>query len=218
MQDHHDFDFQRNQNLDWMKPHAGGDVDIEVGMMHPVQPPQHRNLVEDDVLEIDDEIERQEPDQRRDREPQVQIIDQPPAVARREQGRADRRRRNQRAHGQDVDNQDAEIVGPPPAAADREPAPRRENLPQRKGCEEQAECAQANDGFDDGAVHGLNIAGSAAQTAVCFLPADRREVRDGGAVSFVQAIVGFGCAPARSAASRTSDGAMPYCRRKRRTK
>ena len=64
-----------------MEAHAGGDVDIEIGMVHPVQPPQHRHFVEDDVLRVDDEIERQEADQRGDREPQLEIVDQAPAVA-----------------------------------------------------------------------------------------------------------------------------------------
>ena len=58
---------ERDQDLDRMEAHAGGDVDVEIGMMHPVQPPQHRHFVEDDVLQVDREIERQEADQRGDR-------------------------------------------------------------------------------------------------------------------------------------------------------
>ena len=50
-----------------MEAHAGGDVDIEVGVVHAVQPPQHRHLVKDDMLQVDREIERQEADQCGDR-------------------------------------------------------------------------------------------------------------------------------------------------------
>ena len=50
-----------------MKAHAGGDVDVEIGMVHAMQPPQHRHFVEDDMLHVDDQIERQEADERGDR-------------------------------------------------------------------------------------------------------------------------------------------------------
>ena len=55
-----DLDRHRHENLDRMKAHAGGDIDIEIGMMHAVQPPQPRHVVEDIMLGIDHEIEDQE--------------------------------------------------------------------------------------------------------------------------------------------------------------
>ena len=36
------------------------DVDVEIGVVHAVQPPQHRHVMEHDVLGVDREIERQE--------------------------------------------------------------------------------------------------------------------------------------------------------------
>ena len=47
-----------------MEAQARADVDVEIGVMHAVQPPQQRHAMEHDVLGIDDEIEDQEPEQR----------------------------------------------------------------------------------------------------------------------------------------------------------
>ena len=63
---------ERDQDFERMEAHPGGDVDIEIGVVHAVQPPEHRHLVEDDVLHVDGEIERQEADERGDRQPQAQ--------------------------------------------------------------------------------------------------------------------------------------------------
>ena len=59
---HHrrDLDRQREQDFQRMEAHAGGHVDVEIGVMHAVQPPQHRHVMKDDVLDVDDEIEREE--------------------------------------------------------------------------------------------------------------------------------------------------------------
>src|SRR6516164_9999006 len=45
------------RDLDRVKTHAGGHVELEVGMMHAMQPPQRGHGVKEDVLEIDREVE-----------------------------------------------------------------------------------------------------------------------------------------------------------------
>jgi hypothetical protein len=37
-----ELDDHRQQDLDRMKSHAGRDIEFEIGMVHPVQAPQHR--------------------------------------------------------------------------------------------------------------------------------------------------------------------------------
>ena len=60
------------QNLDRMEAHAGGHVELEIGMVHAVQPPERRHRMEQHVLEVDGEIEKDhrgddgEPGRRRD--------------------------------------------------------------------------------------------------------------------------------------------------------
>ena len=46
-----------------METQPGRDIDIKIGVVHTVQPPQHRELVERDMLRVDRKIERQKPDQ-----------------------------------------------------------------------------------------------------------------------------------------------------------
>src|ERR1043166_1052516 len=63
--DHHrDLDQHGKQDFDRMKPHAGGHVDVEVGVMHAMQAPQQRHHMERDVLRVDREIEGEESQQR----------------------------------------------------------------------------------------------------------------------------------------------------------
>jgi hypothetical protein len=50
-------DTHGNNNLYGMEADAGGQVVIEIRMMHHVEAPEGRNCVEHDVLKIDDEIE-----------------------------------------------------------------------------------------------------------------------------------------------------------------
>ncbi len=94
-----------------MKPHAGGHVDVEVGVVHPVQPPEHRHVVEDDVLHVDDEIEEDEADDRRQPAGQRKQVQQSPALLSRQQGGADRRRGNQQAHRQGIGDENRQIAG-----------------------------------------------------------------------------------------------------------
>ena len=143
-----DLDSHGNQNLERMEAPAGGDVDVEIGVVHAVQPPQHRHFVEQDVLGIDDEIERQEAQQRRDREPQAQEMEEPPSAAGREQRGADRGGRNEDAHGEHVDEEDAEIVRPAQPPADGERPARGGDLPQRHGGEDEGERTDPNQEFE----------------------------------------------------------------------
>ena len=41
-----------------METRTGGHIDFKVGVMHPVQPPQHRHGVKQHVLQIDGEVEK----------------------------------------------------------------------------------------------------------------------------------------------------------------
>ncbi len=45
------------KNLNGMKPDSGGDIEVEVGMVDPVKPPEQRDEMEHGVLKVDDEIE-----------------------------------------------------------------------------------------------------------------------------------------------------------------
>src|SRR5579885_3904954 len=56
-------DQRREHDLDWMEAHPRGQIEIEVGVMHPMHPPERRYGVKHYVLEIDCQIEHnQRPD------------------------------------------------------------------------------------------------------------------------------------------------------------
>ena len=47
----------RKEDLDGMESNPGSDIEIEVGMVDPVKPPEQRDEMEHGVLKVDDEIE-----------------------------------------------------------------------------------------------------------------------------------------------------------------
>jgi hypothetical protein len=148
-QDHGgDLDRQRNENLERVEAHAGGDVDVEIGMMHAVQPPQHRHLVEHNVLSINDEIKDQKAQYRGEGGRQPGEMEQPPSALGREQRRAHRRSRNEDAHRDHIEDEDAEIVRPARRAADRPRAPRGHKLPPCHGREDQGKAGDSNQELD----------------------------------------------------------------------
>ena len=56
--DHAELDAHRQQDLDRVEARAGRHVELEVGVVHAVQPPQRRHGVEQHVLQVDGEIEQ----------------------------------------------------------------------------------------------------------------------------------------------------------------
>ena len=74
-----------------MKAGARRDVDIEVGVVHAMQPPQQRHRVKHDVLEIDRKIERNQGQQHLEPQAQLKRMQQPHAARFREQRDSHRR-------------------------------------------------------------------------------------------------------------------------------
>ena len=81
--DDRELDQHRQQDLDRMKARAGGHVEVEIGVMHPVQAPQQRHRVEHDVLQVDGKIEDDRPKRERPPDRHVEIVEHSPATARR---------------------------------------------------------------------------------------------------------------------------------------
>src|ERR1700736_2330134 len=55
---HAELDQHRQNDLDWVEARAGGDIEVEVGMMHPMHPPECEYRVKHHVLEVDGDIEQ----------------------------------------------------------------------------------------------------------------------------------------------------------------
>ena len=120
----------RQDDLDGMEPGPGGDVEIEIGMMHAMQPPQRRHGVEHDMLQIDDEIEDDDRDRDLQPERQRDQVEDPPAAIRGQGGQGDGKQGNEEPHRQCVEEGDADIAVPAQPARPRQGPARRRQLPQ----------------------------------------------------------------------------------------
>ena len=142
--DGRELDQHRQQDLDRMKARAGGDVDVRVGVMHPVQAPQQRHRVEHDMLQIDGKVEC---DHRQHECPPVRHLDgvqQSPAAFGGQQGESDRCQRKQQAQDQAVQRHQREVVQPAHPPWQQPCPPRCNRLPDRHQDEHAEERAQAD--------------------------------------------------------------------------
>lgn len=87
-------------------------------MVHPVQPPQGWYGMKEDVLQVDRQIEQDDPEH--DRRPlrQIESREQTPAARLGKQGDADRGDWEEETVKKRVEGDDADVARPPPAAAD----------------------------------------------------------------------------------------------------
>ena len=126
-----ELDTHRQQDLDRMEAHAGRHVELEVGVVHAVQPPQRRHRMEQHVLQVDGEIEQD--DRGDDGKPgrRVQRVQESPAMFLGEQGHADGCRREDKSDKQRVEDDDADVARPALTASERLSPARGQQLPQR---------------------------------------------------------------------------------------
>ena len=57
-QDYRRFDAEGEHDFDGVEAQSGGHIDIQIGMVDHVQPPEQRNRVKDHVLEIDGQVQQ----------------------------------------------------------------------------------------------------------------------------------------------------------------
>jgi hypothetical protein len=78
-------DRERQHYLDRVKPRSGGDVEIKIGVMDAMQPPQQRHRVKHDVLQVNREIEGKDHQQDLHGQRQVEAMQQADSAPLREQ-------------------------------------------------------------------------------------------------------------------------------------
>src|SRR5262245_27843513 len=142
-----EFDRRRQQDLDRVKTHAGGHVELEVGMMHAMQPPQRGHGVKEDVLEIDREVEDDDRDDNACPPRQRDQTEKTKSTRLDDECETDSRDRRKYAHEHHVDRHHAEVVRPAPIASNRWSPARRKEFPNRHHAEHAGECAQADQRF-----------------------------------------------------------------------
>jgi len=123
------FDRRRNQDLDRMKARSGGHIEIEVGVVHPVQAPQSRHRMEHDVLKVDGEIKQRDPGGNRCPARQGEGVEQAPSASCRRHGNGNGGTGGEDPYESSIDQQKAEVVRPAREPPERPLAARSERLP-----------------------------------------------------------------------------------------
>ena len=96
-----------------MEAGPGGDVKIQIRVMHAVQAPERRHGVDQDVLQIDGEVQDHHRPHHRQPAGHGKSVEQTPAVGVRGQRHADGGGGEQDAQDARVEDHDADVVRPP---------------------------------------------------------------------------------------------------------
>ncbi len=132
-----------------LKARARGDVELEVRVVHAVQPPQRRHRVKKNVLQVDGQIEQDHSEHDRCPGGQIERREQAPAAGLGEQGDADGGYREEEAHEERVERNDADVARPAAPAADPLPAAGGKYLPRGHERKHAAEREEANSGLPE---------------------------------------------------------------------
>ncbi len=145
---HAEFQPHREENLGRMEADAGRHVEFQVGMVHPVQPPEERHGMEEHVLEIDREVERENGDGDGEPAGDREGVQKAPVMV----GGKDRHAEGDDGEGDanqgGVEHDEGEVVRPAQEARDLAPAPGRGDLPEREREQEADEDGGADRQFE----------------------------------------------------------------------
>ena len=137
-----ELDQHRQRDLDRVETRAGGQVIVQVGVVHLVQPPQRRHGVHHHVLQPDHEVHRNHRQRHGQPERHVEVVEQTPAVGHAESGDACgcERERQPQQHG--VEHDQAKVAAPALGLGQGQRTARCSQLPQRHGREDTQEETQ----------------------------------------------------------------------------
>ena len=139
-----DFYQCRDKYLQRMKTRAGGEIEIEVRVMHPMKPPQKRDRVKHHVLEVDDHVERNYREHERACAAETHRVQEAPSLLQCEFGKSQRCDAQNAKHENRIERGDSQIAGPTHDARQRERPARRGFFPRRHRREHHRERAQPN--------------------------------------------------------------------------
>ena len=111
-----------------MEPRSRRHVEVEIGVVHSMEPPERRNRVEHHMLQVDREIEQHERDDEPGPAGKRKVVEEAPASGLGEDGETNRGDRKGEAQREGVEDDDAEIAGPTRPARDRASPSRRQCL------------------------------------------------------------------------------------------
>ena len=107
-----DLDPHRQQDLQRVEAHARTDIEAEVGVVHPMQPPQPADPMHQPMLRVDQQVQRHEADHRRRPGRHARLMQQAEIMRPRPQRGVHRQPRQQQAQAQRIDQAQPEIHRP----------------------------------------------------------------------------------------------------------
>ena len=102
-----------------MKTHSGGHVHLEIGVVHPVEPPKHRDVVKEAVLQVNRQVEQEQREQQLEPHGQGEHVEESPASFLGKQGEAYGSSRGDDAAQHGVEHRHANVAWPAPCPGNR---------------------------------------------------------------------------------------------------
>ena len=130
-----------------MEARARGHVELQVRVMHAVQPPQCGNRVEKHMLQVDGEIEGQHGQRHADPYRQRERVEEAPSLRLGHQGETNGGRRKQQANQNRVEHDNADVARPARPASDPLVPARRNNFPGRHHSEDAGKGEEPDHGL-----------------------------------------------------------------------
>jgi len=173
---HHDLPQHGERDLDGVKPHRRGHVDVAIGVMHLVQAPEQRNFVRGQMLHPDGKVEHQERHHHLDPFRPGDLVQEAEMMRLRIERGGDGRDGHGK-HGHEPEQKgaghaDADIGEPAPALRDDEPALGPAELDQRHQHEDGCENSKPDEAvaLADETVHAAMLAGKGAPVSSSACP------------------------------------------------
>lgn len=141
------FDDHADQDFNGMKAQAGGDIDVQIGMMHHVQAPEQRHRMEHDMLEIDHQIQDQDADKHAEPGRQIEDVEEPPAILPGRHGHLHPDYGEKQPHGKGINRHHAQVAEPSDRPGHGQRSPGREEFTQGDNCQNPEKKTQSNRGF-----------------------------------------------------------------------
>jgi len=153
------FNHERQEDFDGVKARAGGDIDIEIGMVHAMEPPQDRLVMKGPVLKVNHEIEHEDGSGDGNPARYRRNIEQTPAVILHPESEADRAGWNEEPHNDAIDNGYADVGRPARAALQGVGPTGKQKLAGCKKCKDPKVTGEPNKRFvfEECRSHGDNL-------------------------------------------------------------
>lgn len=135
------------KNLNGMKADSGGDIEVEVGVVNAVEPPEQGDEMEYGVLKVDDKIESCNPDEKFQPVREREVVKQPPTAILSQERHPHSLDREEDSQGKGVNQDQPEVAIPSKSLGGVQVTSGRKKLPGRHGDQDDQKEGESNHAF-----------------------------------------------------------------------